>query len=104
MKKKLLVGLALVLSLVATAGIAIAVDEATVQQIQTDAATAKNKAAGNGGKITGLYDNIENLQNQIDNIELIQGPPGPPGTSLSSFRNFNFVLIKVRSSSEIPRS
>ena len=79
MKKKILVGLALGLFLVATAGIAIAVDEATVQQIQTDTANAKNKAAGNDDKITGLYDNVTNLQNQIDNIQLTPGPEGPQG-------------------------
>jgi hypothetical protein len=86
MKKKFLVVLSLVLFLVATAGIAIAIDEATVQQIQTDAAaaktdaaTAKNKAAGNDSKITGLYDNVINLQNQIDTIELTPGPQGVQG-------------------------
>jgi uncharacterized protein DUF1566/collagen triple helix repeat protein len=67
-------------------GTAMAVDDATVEQIQNDAADAKNKAAeaknkaeNNDGKITGLYDNIEYLQNQINTIELTPGPEGPPG-------------------------
>ncbi len=79
MKKQLLVGLALGLFLVATAGIAMAVDETVVLQIKSDAENAKNKAEGNDGKITGLHDNILDLQNQIDSIELTPGPQGPTG-------------------------
>ncbi len=59
--------------------IAWAVDDAAVEQIQTDAAEAKNKANNNDSKITGLYDNIADLQQQIDNIQLIPGPEGPQG-------------------------
>ena len=60
-------------------GKALAVDDATVTQIQNDAVNAKNKANGNQDKITGLYDNVANLQQQIDNIALTPGPPGPQG-------------------------
>lgn len=78
------------LILLANVDIALAVDDATVQQIQNDAANAKNKADGNDSKITGLYDNIVNLQNQIDNLKnqidtiiLTPGPEGPPGADVT---------------------
>jgi hypothetical protein len=88
MKKTLLAVLATGLFLLTSTGIALAVDDAIVQEIQNDAATAKNKANSKDGKITGLYDNVANLQEQIDNIQLTpgpqgetgpQGPPGPAG-------------------------
>ena len=84
MKNQLFAGLALGLFLISGTSIALAVDDATVQQIKedtttakNDASTAKNKAEGNDNKITGLYDNILNLQSQIDDI--LEGPQGPPG-------------------------
>jgi hypothetical protein len=88
MKKTLLAVLATGLFLLTSTGIALAVDDAIVQKIQNDAATAKNKVNSKDGKITGLYDNVANLQEQIDNIQLTpgpqgetgpQGPQGPPG-------------------------
>ena len=79
MKKLCLVGLATGLFLLTTTGFALAVDDTTIQQIQNDAATAKNKSTNNDGKITGLYDNVVNLQNQIDNIQLTPGPQGIQG-------------------------
>jgi len=66
-------------------GTAFGVDEATVQQIQEDAATAKseaatakNKAEDNNTRITGLYDNVTSLKSLIDDI-VVNGTPGPPG-------------------------
>jgi hypothetical protein len=86
MKKKLLAGLATALFLLASTGIGLAVDDATIQEIQNDAVTAKNNAAtakeksnSNDGKITGLYDNVANLQNQINTIQLTPGPQGEQG-------------------------
>ena len=79
MRKKILLGMITAIFSLATTGFALAVDDATVLQIQEDATTAKNKAVNNDGKITGLYNNVLNLQNQIDNIQLQPGPPGAPG-------------------------
>jgi Protein of unknown function (DUF1566)/Collagen triple helix repeat (20 copies) len=79
MKRFILIGLSILLSFMLLSVDAWAVDDATIQEIQNDATTAKNKSNSNDGKITGLYDNVENLQNQIDNIQLIPGPEGPAG-------------------------
>jgi hypothetical protein len=56
MKKKLLAGLATVLFLLTSTGIAIAGDD------------AKNKTESNNSKATGLYDNVTILQEQINSL------------------------------------
>jgi hypothetical protein len=56
MKKKLLAGLATVLFLLTSTGIAMAGDD------------AKNKTDSNNSKATGLYDNVTILQEQINSL------------------------------------
>jgi hypothetical protein len=56
MKKTLLAGLATVLFLLTSTGIAMAGDD------------AKNNADGNNSKTTGLYDNVTILQEQINSL------------------------------------
>jgi hypothetical protein len=56
MKKTLLAGLAAVLFLLTSTGIAMAGDD------------AKNKTDSNNSKTTGLYDNVRILQEQIDSL------------------------------------
>jgi len=84
--KRIIIVIIVIFSIFLFTGNVMAVDDATVQQIQTDAVDAKNKAAdaknkadNNDGRITGLYDNVANLQQQIDNIQLTPGPEGPEG-------------------------
>ena len=80
----------LFLALMLFAGTVLAVDDATVQAIQDEATTAKNKANQNATEIQNMKGGLpaesaariaadDDLQNQIDNIQLIPGPPGPPG-------------------------
>jgi len=66
MKKTLLAGLATVLFLLTSTGIAMAGDD------------AKNKTDSNNSKITGLYDNVRILQEQIDEIKQTLGKEWPP--------------------------
>jgi cysteine-rich repeat protein len=89
--KKLLMPIGVILSVFLFIGTALPVDDATVAQIQTDAADAKNKADGNKREITGLYDNVDNLQGQINGLQsqadslqqqiddIPEGPQGDPG-------------------------
>jgi hypothetical protein len=65
MKKTLLAGLATVLFLLTSTGIAMAGDE------------AKNKTDNNNSKTTGLYDNVRILQKQIDDLKQTLGKEWP---------------------------
>lgn len=59
--------------------IGMAVDDATVQAIDTKADTANAKADGNNSRIQALEAEDAILHQRIDNIELTQGPQGAPG-------------------------
>ncbi|MCJ7538885.1 MAG: DUF1566 domain-containing protein [Desulfobacterales bacterium] len=65
MKKTLLAGLATVLFLLTSTGIAMAGDD------------AKSKTDSNNSKITGLYDNVRILQKQIDDLKQTLGKEWP---------------------------
>ena len=59
--------------------IALAVDDATVQAIDTKASSANSKADGNNSRIQALEAEDILLHNRIDNIQLTPGPKGDKG-------------------------
>lgn len=56
-----------------------AVDDATVQEIESKATSANQKADGNNSRIQNLEKALAALQSELENISLTQGPKGDKG-------------------------
>ena len=72
----------LILSVLLFPSLALAVDDATVEAIDSKASNANSKADGNNSRIQALEAEDEILHNRINTIELTPGPQGeqgPPG-------------------------
>lgn len=69
----------LILFLLLFPSIALAVDDATVQAIDSKASNANSKADGNNSRIQALEAEDVLLHNRIDSIQLTPGPKGDTG-------------------------